>query len=74
MAPTMKELGLDRLSVDDRLSLVQELWDSIATSPELPDLTEEQKRLFDRRLADLDANPGNVLTWDEIRRSVQGDR
>jgi len=74
MAATMKELGIDHLSVEDRLALVQEIWDSIAVSPDFPALTEEQKRLLDRRLADLDANPGNVLTWAEIKRSVQGKR
>jgi putative addiction module component (TIGR02574 family) len=68
----MKDLGIDRLSVDDRLALVQEIWDSIAADCDLLPLTDEQKRLLDRRRADLDANPGNVLTWEEIKRSVRG--
>lgn len=28
--PTMEELGIDRLSVEDRITLVQQIWDSIA--------------------------------------------
>jgi putative addiction module component (TIGR02574 family) len=70
----MKELGIDRLSVDDRLALVQEIWDSIAEQPDLAPLSDEQKRVLDQRLADLDANPGNVMTWDEIKRSVQANQ
>ena len=61
MAPTMKALGIDRLSIPDRIALVQEIWDSIAATPEQVPLTEAQKQEFDRRLADLDANPNNVL-------------
>ncbi len=72
MAATMKELGIDRLSVEERLALVQEIWDSIVATPELPGLSEQQKHLFEQRMAELDANPGDVLTWDEIRRDVQG--
>jgi putative addiction module component (TIGR02574 family) len=74
MATTMKELGIDRLSVDDRLALVEEIWDSIAAEADSLPLSDEQKRLLDRRLAELDANPGNVLTWDEIKRHVRGER
>ncbi len=74
MAATMKSLGIDRLSVADRIALVQEIWDSIAASPEEVPLTEAQKQEFDRRLADLEGNPNNVLTWDEIKTRVQGKR
>jgi putative addiction module component (TIGR02574 family) len=74
MAPTMKELGIDKLSLDDRLALVEEIWNSIAADPDALPLTDDQKRLLSRRMADLDANPGNVLTWDEIKRNVRGER
>jgi putative addiction module component (TIGR02574 family) len=72
MAATMKSLGIDRLSIADRLELVQEIWDSIAASQEEIPLTETQKQEFDRRIADLDANPNNILTWDEIKAQVRG--
>jgi putative addiction module component (TIGR02574 family) len=74
MAPTMRTFGIDRLSLDDRLALVQEICDSIAEDPELLPLSEEQKQLLGRRAADLTANPGHVLTWEEIKRSVRGER
>lgn len=72
MTPTMKELGIDRLSVADRIALVQEIWDSIAAdSPSLP-IAEDLKRVLDRRLAALDADPNNVLTWEEIKARIRG--
>ena len=67
MAATMKSLGIDQLSVADRIALVQEIWDSIAATPEEFPLTEPQKQEFDLRLADLETNPENVLTWEEIK-------
>lgn len=63
MSATMKELGIDHLSVDDRLALVHEIWNSIAADANLLPLTDEQKHLLDQRLADLDANPNKVVTF-----------
>jgi putative addiction module component (TIGR02574 family) len=57
-------------SVDDRIRLVHAIWDTIIADPDYPDLTEAQKRELDRRIADLEANPDNVLTWEEIRAQV----
>ena len=74
MGPTMKDLGIDQLSVTERLALVQEIWDSIAAIPDQLPLTEAQKQEMDRRLADLDANPNNVLTWQEIKDRIRGRR
>ncbi|HTU21703.1 MAG TPA: addiction module protein [Gemmataceae bacterium] len=74
MAPTMKELGIDRLSIPDRITLVQEIWDSIAAHPESVPLTEDLKLELDRRIADLDANPNDVLTWEEIKARIRERR
>jgi putative addiction module component (TIGR02574 family) len=74
MASTMKALGIDRLSVAERITLVQEIWDSIVAEDAAPGLTETQRQELDRRIARLDADPGNVLTWDEIKDSVREGR
>jgi len=72
MAARMKSLGIDRLSIGERLALVHEIWDSIASFPQKIPLTETQKRDFDRRIAELEANPENVFTWKEIKAHVRG--
>jgi putative addiction module component (TIGR02574 family) len=36
-------------------------------------MTHAQKRDLERRLADLEANPNLVLTWDEIKAQIQWD-
>jgi putative addiction module component (TIGR02574 family) len=71
MNVSLKSLGIDRLSVEERLALVEELWDSIAESTgELP-LTEAQRAELDRRLADHKANPNDVVPWEDVRASVE---
>ncbi len=59
------------LNVEDRIRLVQAIWDSIADVQAYDDLTEQQKRELDDRIDDYDLNPDNVLTWDEIKASVK---
>jgi putative addiction module component (TIGR02574 family) len=63
---------ITRLSVEERIQLVQAIWDTISADQVPSDLTEAQKREWDRRIADLDANPNNVLTWEEIKARVRG--
>lgn len=58
------------LSIEDRIDLVQAIWDSIAAEQAYPNLTEAQQKELDRRIADYEINPDNVLTWDEIKASI----
>ncbi len=66
MTPTISSLGLDHLPVEQRLALVQELWDSIAASEERLPLSEAKRQELDRRLADHKANPNEVIPWEQI--------
>jgi putative addiction module component (TIGR02574 family) len=60
------------MTIDERIALVQAIWDSIAAETDPVHLTEPQKRELDRRIAALDANPQNVRTWEEIKAHVRG--
>ena len=66
---TLKEIT--SLSIEDRIDLVQAIWDSIAAEQAYPDLTEAQQQEIDRRIADHEANPDNILTWQEIKASLK---
>jgi putative addiction module component (TIGR02574 family) len=67
MAPTLQALGIDRLSIDDRIALATAIWDSIAAEPHPPLLTEPQRLELERRLADHAANPHDVVPWEQIK-------
>jgi len=67
MPVSVKELGIDRLSREERLALVQEIWDTIAAEPAPTFLTEAQRQELQRRVAEDDANPGDVMPWEQVR-------
>ena len=71
MATMMKEFGIDRLTPEQRVSLALEIWESLGDERPTGRLTTEQKATLVRRDAELDANPGMALTWEQIRSSVE---
>jgi putative addiction module component (TIGR02574 family) len=62
------------LDVEKKIEIMKAILDSIAIGAAPADLTEDQKRVFDRRIADLEVNPGNVLTWEEIKTRVRSQK
>ncbi len=70
MNVSLKSLGIDRLSVEDRLALVEDLWDSIAEDSAATSLTDAQRAELERRLADHEANPNDVVPWEDVKASI----
>jgi putative addiction module component (TIGR02574 family) len=70
IATTLNEIAT--LSIEERINLVQDIWDGIAAEQACSDLTETQKLELDRRIADDQANPDSVMTWEEIKASIKG--
>jgi putative addiction module component (TIGR02574 family) len=62
-----------KLSLAERIQLVEDIWDSIAESPEALPLTAAQEAELDRRLADHEANPESGRSWEEVRASLDKD-
>ncbi len=60
-SPTITDLL--QLSLEERIQLVEDLWDSIAAAPEALSLTEAQKQELDRRLEDYHRDPNAGSPW-----------
>ncbi len=63
---TLQTLGIDQLSRDERLELVQEIWDSIAEEDSNVPLSDSQRLELDRRLVAHRANPGAAVDWEQV--------
>jgi putative addiction module component (TIGR02574 family) len=58
---------VDSWSIEDRIRLVQEVWDRLVDQGYEPELTDEMKAELDRRLADHRANPGAAIPWEQVK-------
>jgi putative addiction module component (TIGR02574 family) len=67
MAPTIQELGLDRLNMEDRLAVAEAIWESVAREADSTPPTSAQREELERRLADSIARPEAVTPWEVIK-------
>jgi putative addiction module component (TIGR02574 family) len=65
MSAPFQQFGLDKLSIADRLDLIDDLWDSIDDPIEPVEIPESHLNELKRRIADTDANPGAGITLAE---------
>lgn len=56
-----------KLPVDERIALVEEIWDSIAEENGCFELTEAQKQELDRRIQSSQQNPQAGRSWEDIK-------
>jgi putative addiction module component (TIGR02574 family) len=71
---TLTKADVLKLSVPERIQLVEDIWDSIAERPEDIPLTVEQKTERDRRLEAYRQNPEEGASWEIVRERIRGRR
>ena len=59
------------LSVSEKLQLVEDLWDDIASTPAAVPVHDWQKEELARRKQNLLNNPASGLSWQEIQRRIR---
>ena len=73
MSQTLKTLGIDQLSVAQRILLVEEIWDSIAAEAEQAPLSEAQQEDLQRRLESYAENPKSGSSWEDVKARLAGE-
>ena len=63
-----------QLSVAERIQLVEDIWDSIAQSPESLPLSEAEKAELDRRLDRYNQNPNEGIEWETLKGNLSPGR
>lgn len=61
---------ISRLSVPEKILLVEELWDTIASEDEGIPVPQSHIEELERRFERHRMNPGNLLTLDELRGRI----
>lgn len=59
------------LSPPEKLQLVEDLWDDLASTPDAVPVHEWQKEELARRKANLQKHPASALTWEEIQARLR---
>jgi putative addiction module component (TIGR02574 family) len=62
---------LEKLSVKERLDLIDRLWDSLPESPSPSEVPDWHIELLKKRLAEAEANPGEGITWEEFKAKMR---
>jgi putative addiction module component (TIGR02574 family) len=65
---------VSRLSPEEKLILVGELWDELARNPSDVPVSREQLAELDRRMEEFRQNPSDVRSWEEIKRRLATSR
>lgn len=74
VAPGSNLPDIDSLSIDDRLTLMERLWNSLVADGYTPQFTDEQKAELDRRLAKYANTPDAGISWEDAKRKVREGR
>ena len=67
----MGTVDIARLSTEERLRLMEELWESLRATPEGIPLTNAQREELDRRLDELDREGPTGIPWEEVFRNIR---
>ena len=70
MTATLQQLGIDRMTVAERIALAQEILDTVAAEQPRPPLSDAKRRELDRRIADEVTNPGDGVRWEEVEAAA----
>ncbi|MCZ6794401.1 MAG: addiction module protein [Planctomycetota bacterium] len=67
----MTSEDLKKLSVTERLDLLEKIWDSLQETPDPVPLTDAQRKELDRRVEHLKRDPDAVESWEKVQEYVR---
>ena len=73
MTQLLDKLNIRDLSIEERIQLVGEIWESIAEE-EAPVLTEYEKDVLDERMRTFDVASERAMSWEEIVERVKSEK
>jgi putative addiction module component (TIGR02574 family) len=65
-------LEIEGWPIDDRIRLVQDVWDGLVDERPEPELTDEMKAELDRRIEAMRRNPDSGAPWEDVKARLLG--
>ncbi len=59
------------LPIQERIQLVELIWDSVAAVPEAVEVSAELKVELEMRLQEFEKNPESGFTWDQVKSRLK---
>ncbi|MEO8380630.1 MAG: addiction module protein [Acidobacteriota bacterium] len=60
-----------KLPAPERIELAEALWDSVQRDTDTFPVPPAHLAILEERLRDMEANPGDESTWEEVRDRLQ---
>jgi len=67
----MPSIEIGKLTPEERLQLLEQLWESLSETPEVVPLSEAQREELDRRLDELDREGPGGIPWAEVYQRIR---
>ena len=71
MPTNAKSLGINHLSLEDKILLVEEIWDSIAAEAGSLEVPQSHKDGLDRRLSGYIDEPHSGSSWEDVKTRLE---
>lgn len=70
MTISLKALGIDHLSIRDRLDLIEQIWNTLPADVTPQDVPDWHLAVLERRRAEAEVNPNAGRPWREALDAI----
>ncbi|MCI0622941.1 MAG: addiction module protein [Acidobacteria bacterium] len=68
------DIDISRLTPEEPLDLIEELWESLHADSQLIGLTQAQETELDRRLDEMEHDGADGIPWEQVLMQIRGKR
>ena len=67
-------IDIDRLTVGERLALIDQVWDSLRRAAGILPLSDAERALIEARREEHRTDPGAAIAWETVRTELVADQ
>ncbi|WP_457674781.1 addiction module protein [Thiolapillus sp.] len=67
---TITASDIAEMSIQQRIQLVEDIWDSIAEMPEAVEIPQWHRKVLDERLEAYHVNPDEGSPWKDVKKRI----